>query len=57
MNLTVTYSHELGCLVQDRRKEMTKSVAKLAEDGKVSIRYTQMPVCMLNRTSSSEGMK
>lgn len=26
---------------QDRRKEMTKSVAKLAEDGKVSIRYQQ----------------
>jgi hypothetical protein len=25
--------------MQDRRKEMTKSVAKLGEDGKVSIRY------------------
>ena len=26
--------------MQDRRKEMTKSVAKLGEDGKVSIRYS-----------------
>ena len=47
---------DLGCLLQDRRKEMTKSVAKLAEDGKVSIRYATLPVCMAKGTISFKHM-